>query len=368
MWGGWTSFEATRQIDSLCAEFAVGLTDRWTPESKRRPLAAGMPCQVELNEKILLKGYLDKVDFSLGSGNHAIQASGRDISCDLVDCSALHSPGQWKGLGLGELAKILAGQFDIQVGATYGVLEALAEPFPVFKLEEGETAFKAIDRACKQREVLLISLMAGNTEFAKIGEKRSETPLIQGLNVLDVSASYDLTDRFSDYIVKGQKQGNDQDYGPAVAAIRGEGQDESVPRYRPLIIRAENQGDTADAIKRAQWEATVRAGRSVTVAATVQGWFQDNGDLWDINHLISCDFPYLNIKQDLLISKLTYSLTLDGGVTTKMELKDPKAFEPEPPKKEASKGSGEVAKPVELQQASAESAWTAHREALNGAS
>jgi prophage tail gpP-like protein len=95
------------------------------------------------------------------------------------------------------------------------------------------------------------------------------------------------------------------------------------------------------------------------------GWRQDSGELWDINALAAVDFPYLRIKQDLLITKVTYSLTMSGGTVTKLELKDPKAFEPEPPKKEAGgggKGGGKSSGP-ELQQAAADTAWTANKEA-----
>jgi prophage tail gpP-like protein len=108
----------------------------------------------------------------------------------------------------------------------------------------------------------------------------------------------------------------------------------------------------------------------VTISATVQGWREETGKFWEVNHLIHAWLPYLKIQQQLLITKVTYSMTKDGGTTTKLELKDPMAFQPEPPKKAAGGGgkggaAGGGAK-KDLQQASADSAWTAHKEKQGG--
>jgi prophage tail gpP-like protein len=365
-WDGWKSFELTRQLDALCAEFALGLTDRWTPGMVAMPLAAGMPCEVRLDDSVFLTGYIDKADFSLSAGNHAIQVSGRDKLCDLVDCSAIHKPGQWKNLNFKEIVEILAKPFNIKVMVQNSV--DIGPPFPTFKLEEGETPFEAIDRIVKQRELIAIGTETGKLLIFKPGSFRAPAALIQGVNVLETSSSFDMTDRFSDYIVKGQKQGNDQNYGLACAQIRGEARDESVLRYRPMLVRAETQVDTESAIKQAKWEASVRAARAVTVTVKVLNWLAIPDAFWVVGALVAVDLPYLKIKQDLLVTKTTYSLTLDGGTTTTLELKDPKAFDPEPPKKAAGGGSGTktTAKPKDLQQASADSAWTAHKEAQGG--
>lgn len=366
-WGGWKSFEASFQIDALCVEFALGLFDRWTPGMEAMPLAAGMPCEVLLDDQLFIKGHIDKVDFSVGAGNHAIAVNGRDLKADFVDCSAIHKPGQWKNMGLLDIANVLASPFGLKVRALDGM--DLGPPIPVFKLEEGETAFEAFERLLKQKEFLTLSEFGDNSDviaLLPIGSIKSDTRLVQGDNVKDASASYDMTERFSDYIVKGQKQGNDQDYGLAAACVRGEAQDEMVPRYRPMLVRAENQVNAEDAIKRAKWEASTRAARSVTVSVTVPGWRRDNNNLWLYNSLVEVDIPYLKIAQELLITKVTYSLTNDGGTVTRMELKDPLAFTPEPPTKKDKTGTASASTPVNLQQASAESAWTAHKEAKGG--
>ena len=124
-------------------------------------------------------------------------------------------------------------------------------------------------------------------------------------------------------------------------------------RYRPLIIRCETNLDPAGAKQRAEWEKTVRAARSVVVSVVVQGFREDNGLLWMDNSLIDVDIPYLRLQQQLLISKVTYKRDARSGSTTTLELKDPKAFQPELKKQsDKKKGAAGGAKnaPIESEQ------------------
>lgn len=78
--------------------------------------------------------------------------------------------------------------------------------------------------------------------------------------------------------------------------------------------------------------------------------------MWQINALTDVDIPYLRIKQQLLLAKLTFKRDGSSGSTTVLELKDPKAYQPEPksePKgggKKASGGKGGGAYTVEAEQ------------------
>jgi prophage tail gpP-like protein len=81
--------------------------------------------------------------------------------------------------------------------------------------------------------------------------------------------------------------------------------------------------------KRAQWEATVRAARAVSVQVTVQGWRQGNGELWPVNALVNVDLPWLRLSGDMLISELTHTLD-ESGTRTQLTLRRPDAFIPQP--------------------------------------
>jgi prophage tail gpP-like protein len=333
-WTFWKSCEISVQVDAVAGSFSIGAADPWSAGAQVLPIAAGMECEVLIGDARVLTGYIDKVSPSFSASDHAISITGRSKSADLVDCSAVHKPGHWRGLTALELASVLAEPFGVSVIA----MSDVGAPFPSFKLEQGETAFEALDRCLKQRELLACSYGNGGILLVRVGAWSSSTALVQGENILQASANYDMTDRFSEYLVQGQQPGNDKVYGEAAANVHAKTRDESVARYRPFILRSESAGDVAAARQRAAWERTVRAARSVTVSVTVQGFRMRDGGLWTENSLTEVDIPYLQIQQELLISQVTYRRDAQGGSTTVMELKDPKSFQPEP--KTASGGSG----------------------------
>ncbi len=367
-WEGWKSVEVTRQVDAAAGSFSLGLADKWRIDQMAPAIAAGMACEVLTGGGSLISGYIDNLTINFSPSDHGLTVSGRDKTADLVDCSAVHEPGFFKNQTVDQLAQTLAGPFGVSVK-----MEAEAgEPIEVFKLEEGETAFMAVDRAARMRGLLPTPDGRGGLSLGRPGQRRSSTALRQGENVKEGSVTYDVSDRYSDYTCKGQKRGTDDEYGECCCAVKGEGQDGGIDRYRPLIVRPETQVTAEDAEQRAKWEASTRAARGVTASVTVQGWRQNGGQLWEAGLLVFCDLPFLHLSRDLMIAKVTFSLSMDGGTTTSLDLKDPKAFDKDPPAKSgggrsASGGSsggggagGTGKGGGELQQESSANAWKIH--------
>lgn len=341
-WQGWLSCQITRSVDALAGGFALGLTDRWEPGQKAMPLAAGMSCEVlcsaaGVGDTPLIRGFIDKVDFALSATTHSVNVQGRDASGDLVDCAAVHRPGQWLRLDAAQIAAVLAQPFGVPVSVAEGV--NLGGIFPTFKIEPGETAFDALSRALKQRELLCLPDGRGGLVLSRIGQVRATTAVVQGVNVLSAKAGFDLSDRYSVYIAQGQRQGSDAAWG-AACSVRGEVRDDAVPRYRPHVLRAAQQGDAAWMRKRAVWERTLRAAKSTIVSVTVQGWRQDDGSLWPLGGLVDCDLPWLGIDQSLCLARIVFTKSASAGTTAQLELKDPDAFQPEPEKPSGKGGTG----------------------------
>ena len=362
-WQGWKTVEITRQVDAIAGSFSLSLSDRWQADATALPLAAGLPCKVLGGGVLMLTGYLDDYKPGATPTEHSITVSGRDKSADLVDCGAVHKPGHWQGLTALQLAQIFAKPFGVAVTASGDV----GAPYPSFKLEQGETAHEALDRALRQRELLAIPDGSGGLVLARIGANRSSTMLEHGPagNVTTISATYSMKDRYSEYVVQGQQPGTDDMWGTAAAAVTATVRDPAVKRYRPFIIRAENQVNSTTAHKRAVWECTVRAARAVTVEVTVPGWHDNEGKLWAVNCLVPVKLPFLRIEQDLLISKTVHSKG-PSGTLTKLELRDPKAFLPEPEKKKKGSGTSGGGEWPDLQQASSTTSYNAHAKIREG--
>jgi prophage tail gpP-like protein len=371
-WTGWKSVEISRQMDAIAGAFSIALADKWKQRQTALPIAAGMACELLIGKDMVINGHIDRVSHAFSASEHSISISGRDKSADLVDCSAIHAPGQWLDQDVLSLARELAAPFGVSVAvsatAPAGLPpggQDLGGPVPSFKLEQGETTFEALSRLLRQRGLLACPDGRGGIILLKSGELYHRVVLKQGENILTASADFDLSDRFSAYHVQGQQPGSDEAFGEAACAVEAEASDPAARRYRPLLLRAESNVDAASAKGRATWEASVRAARSVTLNVTVQGFRQSKGgSLWQVGALTEVDIPFLRLRQTMLASKLTFKRDNQGSITS-LELKDPGAFAPEP--REAPPGQvGPIEKEKDLQTRFAEDAAEEQEKIKNG--
>ena len=331
-YAGWTAVSVSRSIETVAGAFDLACTENVGGVAAQWPLRPNQKCKILVNGQTVIDGYIDKVSIDVSDSAHGIAVSGRDKTGDLVDCAAVHSPAQWRNIKLLDLVKILAAPFGLEV-----ILETVADtPLEVFKLEPAETAFAAIERACKLRGVLPVQAR-GALVLTHVGTERTATPLVYGGNIKSATADFDFSDRFSTYTVSGQRAGNDTDNGKAVAHVKEQVADTGITRYRPFVKQADGQATAAVARRQAEWEKQVREARSATLSCTVAGWTQQNGQVWDINLLAAVEAAILGVTGDLLLSAIEYSYD-DSGEITKMELKRPDAYLPDP--EEVKKAAG----------------------------
>ena len=335
-YSGWTAVSLTRSVETIAGQFNITCTENVGGQAVKWPIKPDESCEVRIADQTLIVGYVDKVSLGIDADMHGIAVSGRDKTGDLVDCAAVHEPAQWKDITILKLCQILCQPFGIEV-----VMETTCEtPIKVFKLEPGEKAFDAIDRACKLVGVLPMQGL-GRLVLAHIGKNKATTPLVLGGNLLQIQSDYDHSDRFSEYIVSGQRAGKDSDHGKQVAHVKQTVKDDGVKRYRPYHEAADGQVDAEKAARQAEWERQTRAARSATFDATVAGWLQEDGKVWDINQLVQVQADAVGITGELLIAAVEYSLDGDNGETTKLNLKRPDAFLPDPKEVEKAQEVGE---------------------------
>lgn len=331
---GWSEVEVTVSLEQIAGGFSVALSENWldeTGELLSRPIDPGAACRVELAGEVLIDGYVDSSGASIGGNGHRVNVQGRDRTADLVDSSAVHDPDEWRGETLEELARRLAEPFGVKVEAKVDTGPAFGDPNP-FKIQPGETAFDAIDRACRLRGILPVPDGKGGLLLTRGEPTGTAEPLIQGENIEEAEISVDQSSRFSKYIVKGQSAGNDDFSGEEAAGPKAESADPGVKRYRPLLVIAEVAA--ADVQTRADWEANVREARGRVLNVTVSGWVQGSGSIWRINTTSAVDLPSLGVKETLLIVETKFTKDPDTGTHTHLKLMSEKAFRPEPPEQE----------------------------------
>jgi prophage tail gpP-like protein len=118
-----------------------------------------------------------------------------------------------------------------------------------------------------------------------------------------------------------------------VSEVSGVSTDPIIGRKRITVINESAQLTPELAQQRADWESGIRVGKAGTTTYRVQGWRQSNGDLWKHNTLVRVIDKVLGFDHDMLISKVTYSLSEQGSVTT-LQVAPPYTFDanPVPPK------------------------------------
>lgn len=347
VYAGWTSLGVTRAMDAAAGAFTVSLTERWEGQDGAAaqiepwPILPGDTCEVRLGGKVMISGYVDIFKPSFSATDHTINIQGRDKTSDLIDCSAIHKPDEWKNITVLKLAQILCEPFGIKAKADVDV----GAPFPVVKLQQGETAFEAIERYAQQRKLLAMPDGAGGLLLTRTGTRRASTSLEQGVNIKTANGSIDHSQRFNQYLVKGQTAYSDDTDGETESHVEGRVTDSGIQRYRPMLIVAEADGNTNSALERATWEANTRLGKSATAQITVQGWRQvPGGELWLPNMLVYVKSPWLRMDGEMLIRQVTFNReSEDGseGTTCQLDICSPQAYAPEPPdskKKGAKKG------------------------------
>lgn len=367
---GWTAAAARLSLETVSGEFELTVVDKWEGRDIRWPIRRGDACELRAGEDVLITGYVDKSNPALTATERSLSVSGRDATGDLVDCSAVQSPDQWSGRTLEEIARILCAPFGIRVVAETDT----GKPFPIFKLQPGDTAFAAIERMCRQRAVLSTSDGHGGLLITAPGKAgHVELVLEEGVNILEISGEFDDSDRFAEYVIKGQQSGVSAAKGGtpkgmegveiigggeasksadtakrAAAPASGRATDPGVTRYRPLVMISEGEAAGPSPQTRAEWEASVRAARATQVTVKVQGLRvgqpgEDGGQLWLPNYTVRVISETLELDDVLLIKECAYSQS-DSGTITELGLTRPDAFVTLPEVPPPAEGKGKEGK------------------------
>jgi len=366
--GGWKEVSVTVGIDRQARDFSLSVTDRWPGSDVPRRIAPGDSCQLYIGPDLVLTGWVDGTPISHDAKSVTVSVKGRSKTADLVDCSAIHSPGQFKGRRVEQIAAELAAPYGIDVVAAVDT----GAPIPDHQVQQGESVFESIDRLLKQRALLSTDDADGRLILTRAGAERAGTSLVVGPqgNVLTGSAGLDFKDRYSEYIVKGQKpkaqagddDEEDDDAGAAASSedlgdlaaeastssqVQAQHADTGIQRRRVLVIVADGQPDGGTARDRARWEAAHRAGKSYQTTYTVQGWRQADGQLWLPNRLVRITDPIIGFDLDMLIAEVTYSLSASGSIAT-LTVAPKAAYEllPETPKAKGKKKTPTLSPPL----------------------
>ncbi|VVP61919.1 hypothetical protein PS870_06478 [Pseudomonas fluorescens] len=324
---GWTDIRVTRGIERLPSDFNIGMTELYAGEFDQLILPPGAACQVRLGQDPVVTGYIDHYVPSISAGNHSIHVNGRSKCSDLIDCAAEWPGGQLSSQTVLGVAQKLAAVYGISVAAGVNDLPVL----PQTNLMLGESAFDIIDRMARFSTVLAYDLPDGSLFLSQAGKRRAASGFVEGENVQQAYIDFSADQIYSDYKAYIQSVDTYTDLGQGGNQIHTV-KDPNCKRHRALVIISEGGGlGNEVAIKRAEWEAARRFGRSRVVRLTTDSWRDSSGALWEPNTLVPVHLPRLKFSaESLLISSVTFLKNAYSGTTAELTLMPPEAFLPQP--------------------------------------
>lgn len=302
-------------------------------------IRAGMECQLYVNDTLELTGIIDKVVPSYGKDGRKLTVTGRDLMGWLVDAHA-EDFITLKNYKFSALAKKLLSRAPKEffklttvkpAEDSVGRLKSKAAKVgfwdtttPLSQIEPGMTVFEVLSQYAKSKGFMFYSLPDGTFVFGKPKEsgiapfKLTNRLDGKGNNILTGELSEDISKRYSQVTVVGQKQGQDGTT-PSQNNIEATVTDPDFPFYKPFVLKDEYGGDQPTQHARLALEKMKHDG--FRLSYTVQGHSQGNKN-WGINELCTVrdDDPDFELHDDYLIYGRTFEKSKDKGTTTKLRL------------------------------------------------
>ena len=344
LYEGWESVQVTRSVKQMAGQFSLKVSERWIggtdgPASllswRIRP---GDACVVAYDGLPVITGYVDAYNPKYAAASHEVMIQGRSKTGDLCDCSAEADmpTGEQRDVTLDQAARKLASKYGIGVK----VRADTREKFDVMRAHPGETVHELLERYARPASVALTDDEQGNLVLLQVQDGAGGARLIEGVNILEASAILRADNRYSDYEVKGQDHGTDQEYGKPVAQRSAKAEDGAVKRHRPFRLLNETKTGSGHSKSRAAWEAAARAGESVRVEVKVVGWTQAPGKLWTPGEIATVVSPMLALERSLAIETVRFAQDQGGTITT-LSLVPPEALNPKSGAGDGGKSDGQ---------------------------
>lgn len=324
-YAGWISLDVQRSLDQFAHSFEMSCTDRWAEADAPRPIRLGDKCTVDLDGVTIITGWVDSITFEATSESATIHVSGRSLTGDLVDCSAIHKTGQWRNSTALAIIKDLCAPFGIPVEPD-AILAADTTQVIRFDLEDGETAFNAIDRLARLRAMLPMSTAKGALRLARISRSNGDHVVtLDATQAIRRSVQQVAQDRHSEYRIRSQTARSSAEDSPRRAAAEKISiTDESVTRYRPLVVHAEHGVLIAELQAYATWMRNTRAAQAERVIFEVPGSLA-----WAPGQLVYVRDQALGVD-DVLVLALIALRENGQSSTTELQLARIEAFTAEP--------------------------------------
>ncbi len=277
----------------------------------------------------VVKGKVEIINVKYSKNENYVQIGGRDSTAILVDCNWDAEPNEWKKMSISNLVNVICSEFGVSLTIDSTVSSIVTKKIESFKINEGEKVFDAIKRLCSENRILPISYGDNRLTLTNIltDNLMSENIKTGGFRTLEATTTQSNIDRYNSYTVKGTGVETSNKDLKSYLQVHGNSVDSVITNTkRKKVHLSESELDFAKAQEQADYIKNMHAGYSRPYMYTLKDWTTTNGDLWEINSLVSIQDTFLRLKKKLLIYQTDFIYNKTDGFITKLYLVDKNTY------------------------------------------
>jgi prophage tail gpP-like protein len=332
----WKSVKITKSIDNNCGIF--NFSNSASEPLSDYPTREGDSVKILINDIPVITGFVDNVSGSCSSLSHEISVSGRDNIQDLIDSSVPDSAKVTEGpVSMATLCKriISAIGSDIPVSTNISGLKSFSDT-DLQAAGTGESCMSYLVSFARKRQVYLVADGNGGLVIYKPDRNnKASSSLFHTVgtknNILDCTFRRAMETRYNYYVCRSQDNfGFDPfaDYSSGSGCNRvGGAKDPDIRITRYLEVHAGQSMNDSECKGRAGEECNIRRTAALAYVCTIPGVTQSNGSLWDFGQIVTLQDDYASISGEFLIKSVEFSIDVEGGTLSRLELVLPDAYQ-----------------------------------------
>lgn len=328
---GWKEVDIDRSIENGAWSFELIMTQRWSTTAEV-PINKDQKVELFLGDELLITGWIDSVEETIGAKEHGIRVVGRSTTADLIDCSI--EGREFKNLTMKQIAAQLCQPFSI------GIVDDVKDntPFKLVRIASGQPIYEFLEGLARIRAARLVPTPNGNLAIIRAEKKVAATALVLGKNIEKITRVDSQESQFSEYTVLAQQTealfSVDDNVIPHATV-----KNSHVKRHRPTVVQSDNPADIAGCRARAEWMRNTQFGRSQPIHITTSTWEQSEGKpSWPLNYLVDISASDMGLAGSRLLTRSRLRKDKDG-TRCELSLMPAEAFDLVPlPEPQASGG------------------------------
>lgn len=320
-YSGWLNVQIEAELMSLARSFSVGVTRQLSQSSLDIGIKLGDEVVVSIGSDVVLTGYVTNIDVKYSARSVQISIKGFSKTIDLIECCLpTGTPKSYKNLMLSKLLSQLAGVYGIGVIDQVGVADKVS-----LDIKPTDKIGDALIDLLKKKSYLLCDDENGNLVVCKPGSEGScSDSLVYGQNILSGHKTLKAENLFRQYVVIGQGANPDSTRPITDNQLKREATNPDI-RKRTIVIHQSGNAFSDEIQKKVNNTMAYSKASSQRLTYEVQGWRQGNGELWKVNSKVIVVDTFMAIRKELIVSKVTYSMT-NNGMLSMLECIDSDAF------------------------------------------